>query len=228
MWILLFGCCVVVAAIILLIIFCRSSEGFESDSVWVINLTRRPDRWKLASQRLQNAGLTPKRWNAVDARDIEAPNNKLTVTQYACYLSHLTLWKHIYNSGVPYALIFEDDLKFAPGITRKDLEKELQIAKGFDMLFFGHCGAKQFSSPVVLPGYAACGHAYAISRKGIEKILNSPGHLSLPVDMIGYNMCKKVGNCYISHNVPITNQPKPSTPVYGIVHQDTTLGSDIN
>lgn len=199
---------------------------------WVINLERRPDRWKITEKRLNKIGIAPKRWNATDAKDIEFQSfyeticsPKRSIGEIACYISHHKLWKYIYDNGIPYALIFEDDAIFAPKITKKDIMDEIKHSDGFNIIYLGHCFSNMlnFTEPIVSTGKAQCLHAYVISREAIKKLLNTPIDFSLPIDKITEKLCSS-NLCYISHNVPYKGY---KTYGSGIILQDKELGSNL-
>lgn len=200
------------------------------NNVWVINLDRRNDRWIRSEERLKEKGIIPKRWSAIDANSIEFLNKynqikgkKLSKGEVACYMSHKNLWTDIYKSNASSALIFEDDLIFAPQIGKEDIINAIKESNGYDIIYLGHCYAsnKPFKNPIVKAGSAQCLHAYVIKRNAIEKILSQPDNFRLPIDKITEKLCKK-NLCFISKHVEDNN-----TYGYGIIHQDNELGSDI-
>lgn len=161
------------------------------DNVWVINLDRRPERWRTILGRLKQFGLQPHRWSATDKEDpaVMTEYNKLDPKirqgEFACYKSHLNLWDFLYRSEVPYAIIFEDDISVPPGVLLQDVTKVLDNSKGFDVLLLGHCSAQWFArkpSDVTGIGSAMCLHAYAVSREGLRKLVEGTHDYSYAVD----------------------------------------------
>ena len=161
------------------------------DNVWVINLDRRPERWRTILGRLKQFGLQPHRWSATDKEDpaVMTEYNKLDPKirqgEFACYKSHLNLWDFLYRSEVPYAIIFEDDISVPPGVLLQDVTKVLDNSKGFDVLLLGHCSAQWFArkpSDVTGIGSAMCLHAYAVSREGLRKLVEETHDYSYAVD----------------------------------------------
>jgi len=72
------------------------------DRIYVINLDRRPDRWKKASERLARAGLDAKRYSASDARDTsmsEAYQAYLQIPTGKVQPSNILSEKDVYRSG---------------------------------------------------------------------------------------------------------------------------------
>jgi len=202
------------------------------NNCWVINIKKRPDRWKITNERLNKLGIQPHRWEATDSSTPEfkklydkIPNEKRSIGEVACYFSHKKLWQHIYDIGIEKALIFEDDAIVSPGITKEDILREVYKSYGFDIIYLGHCysNIQNFSENIIKVGTAQCLHAYVISRKAIEKILNEPDNFSLPIDKITEQLCEK-NLCYVSRNIPnVLNKTYGS----GIILQDEELGSNL-
>ena len=112
------------------------------NNVWVINLERRPDRLRTSIDRLKKIGIIPKIHNALDSKSEHVidcyknePGSKITIEEYACYLSHKTLWIYIYSLEIPYAIIFEDDIIFDENIIKQDIIDRIKDSKGFNILF---------------------------------------------------------------------------------------------
>lgn len=177
------------------------------DNVWVINLKRRPDRLETTLSRLKNIDITPKVHEALDAKStyiIELYNNvknpNITIAEFACYLSHKTLWTYIYSLNIPYALIFEDDIIMDKSVTKQDIIKRMDESKGFNILFLGHCYSNIgiFKEPVTLVGTGLCLNAYVISRLAIENLLKIEDDYTHPIDKITEKFCKNE-LCYLSN-----------------------------
>lgn len=99
---------------------------------YVINLDRRPDRYRRFCADMRMDGCT--RVSAVDHRDIvwtddlrarvcewnfrHIPNTVKNVV--ACCLSHLSIWEVIRTLDVPYVAVFEDDATLIHG--RRELD----------------------------------------------------------------------------------------------------------
>jgi glycosyl transferase family 25 len=97
------------------------------DACFVLNLDRRPERMKCVSTQLKEAGIAFERVSAVDGQD---PNvirefdnvekkkgasfhfgkNHKRVCRYACYKSHMLMWKTALDRGYQSVAIFEDDI----------------------------------------------------------------------------------------------------------------------
>lgn len=95
--------------------------------VYVINLDRRPDRWKHISSHLERVGVEAERVSAVDAKlpahkeeweaYVNRNHDKFAFTMHlgavACALSHAKTLERFLGSGHPAALILEDDAEVA-------------------------------------------------------------------------------------------------------------------
>jgi GR25 family glycosyltransferase involved in LPS biosynthesis len=204
------------------------------DNVWVINLEKRQDRWDKSKERLEALGIHPNRWTATNATDKDfidyyktISKSKCSRSEIACYKSHVKLWEHLYNTGVEYAIIFEDDIIFPPKVTKDIIINVINDSWGFNIIFLGHCYShlSSFEDPSSKVGSALCNHGYVITRKAIEKILPMTNNYSIPIDKVTKNFCNK-NLCYISHHIPLTKE-QPFWKGQGIVHQDEELGSNI-
>lgn len=80
------------------------------------------NRWKKLDTKLrENFSLQVTRWKASTPNNlIDKFNPTLKPTECACAQSHVNIWRHIVNQGLPYALILEDDACF-----RKDWLEQL-------------------------------------------------------------------------------------------------------
>jgi hypothetical protein len=199
-------------------------------NVWVINLKSRPDRWNQSKERLELIGINPNRWDAIDATSDEfldfynnIPSPKRSKGEVACYMSHLSLWKYLYNNNIDFALIFEDDL-ILTNINKDDIRNHVEKSLGFNIIYLGHCFSSEplFSTPMTKIGTAQCLHSYVVSKHGLEKLLNLNINYGIPIDKITEDFCKQ-NVCYIAHHKQINK----NTFGHGIVHQDMELGSNI-
>ena len=171
-------------------------------------------------------GMTgAKRWSAVDAKKDKLPKGKIVGGELGCYMSHLTLWKKLYNDNVDSALVLEDDIIPAYGVGMGDIDVICKSSPGYTLIFLGHCGRPNviFNTPKTKVGARRCTHAYIISRRGLEILTSMKHDFSVPVDHITEKLCKK-NICYVSRH--LDSPSKGDT--YGIIHQDENLDNDIN
>ncbi|VDI22421.1 collagen beta-1,O-galactosyltransferase [Mytilus galloprovincialis] len=106
----------------------------------------------------------------------------MTFGEVGCFLSHYKIWKDIEKNGYKRALILEDDAKFTPMFRRKwgrifaDVQ---EFIPNWDLLYLGRKIIKsEDERPVndsyylVWPNYSYWTVAYAITNKGVKKLLH--------------------------------------------------------
>ena len=89
--------------------------------IFVINLDRSPDRLAAVTDTFHRANLPFQRWAAIDGACIPEPLRRYFSDQYpltpgevGCYASHIAIWEHMARSGMPVALVCEDDIDVPP------------------------------------------------------------------------------------------------------------------
>jgi hypothetical protein len=206
----------------------RSPDIRSVQTGWVVNLKRRPEKWKRTRQRLEHIGIEAKRWDATDAEDpgfgaiYKSFETNISPGEVACSMSHRRLWKHLLDTGVSHALIFEDDILVAPGVTLEDIQNTVNTCRGFNILYLGYCGVtvpKSIEGPVT--GGASCTHAYVVSRAGLEALMELPATHVKPIDHVMWNFCDE-NLCFKSRNNPVQN-----CSTMGLIHQDPDISSDL-
>jgi len=136
---------------------------------------------------------------------------KNQLTNYAVFNSHVELWKNIIDKEIPYAFIFEDDVKIPEDFFSK-LENVLDgDIPEFDILYFGilRMMAHETSFPNfhrVLPkkGYNNGLHAYLItfeSAKKLLKLVSETGYLN-QIDILLRDYAGQF-NLYVYHELLI-------------------------
>lgn len=200
------------------------------DHVYVINLDRRPDRWEKAKNRLNSIGINPKRWRAIDGKQDPKyqkykGNSKISPSEAACFDSHVTLWKYLYDNNIPSALILEDDIIIPHDLTIDNILSDIQSSGGFDIFFVGHIYSSldKFTNTPAKIGTALGLHAYIINRKTIEKILPMTEQKKVPIDVITQDYCNN-NLCFLSRHHDIDGNTAPCT---GLIHQDFSIDSDL-
>jgi collagen beta-1,O-galactosyltransferase len=181
------------------------------EKVYIINLERRPDRAARMLERVAGALLPApvELYRAVDAREIDqayidsngyrvypswripgSPNfwydRELKLGEIACSLSHYRLWQRCHAEGLNRVLILEDDAGLCADFNARFAEVERELPLDLDLLYLFRVpiGADRPWSPrLVVPGFSHCTVAYALSRSGIEKLLDTGFHRNIiPVD----------------------------------------------
>ena len=203
----------------------------ELENTWLINLDRHSERLNYTSKRLSRVIIFPERWTATDAKSPDfirfynqMPFPKRSIGEVACYMSHKTLWKHIYDSNAPYGIIFEDDVILPKGVDKYEIIKRIKDSPDFNVIYLGHCYSTKVEIPYTKRGAALCLHAYVISRNCIENLLKSDD-FSLPIDVIIKNLCEEE-LCYLS-NYTENDVENPGAFGEGIIHQDKNLESSL-
>lgn len=94
--------------------------------IYVINLKKCTNRMRKFDDNMRSLKLKYKRWDAVNGSAIKRDDSNTTFLcrnymcnngVIGCYLSHITLWRHILNSNQnsqKWFMIFEDDARFTP------------------------------------------------------------------------------------------------------------------
>jgi len=186
---------------------------------YIISLERVPERLKSSIAELDKVNMTAETWKATDCEDSNFINyyNQLKTSlkpgEVACSISHKKLWKHIYDTGVPYAIIFEDDIFIPEYITKDIIYEHIHEYTDFDIIYLGHCYPKKTSNGKILSeGVGECTHAYVLRRDAIPILLQESDPKNLPIDNIIQNICKKHKlKCYLSN----TMSEKDDTKLFG-------------
>tara|TARA_B110001452_G_scaffold265582_1_gene270527 strand:+ start:1496 stop:2302 length:807 start_codon:yes stop_codon:yes gene_type:complete len=121
--------------------------------------------------------LAKKEINDAQTLGYRTKHYQLTMGGIGCYLSHVGLWNFIYNKGIDYALIFEDDANIPPdfienlNISIKNMNK---ADPDWDILFLDalcrDCIPYQDNIVKINKFYLM--HAYIIRRKAIKKMFD--------------------------------------------------------
>ena len=88
--------------------------------VYVINLDRRPDRWREISEHLDQIGVRAERLSAVDVRQLSdevsrghCPPGRINLGSAANKMGHAKAIRRLLESDSPAALILEDDAELS-------------------------------------------------------------------------------------------------------------------
>ena len=166
--------------------------------VFVINLDRRPDRWKTISARLNQLNIRFTRVTAIDMLNVKS-SGPLTNGETACAMSHCAALRTFLETGQHAAMILEDDVEMSPNITT--------VLGGTDWWPHGACLIKldnpdekprvmgpccgqtptgRFLHQVMLS--QAGGGAYLVSRLAAEKAIEACNPLVLPIDIVLFDL----------------------------------------
>ncbi|SCA64393.1 hypothetical protein AB751O23_CH_00030, partial [Chlamydiales bacterium SCGC AB-751-O23] len=162
------------------------NEAFEK--IFVINLDRSKGRMRSLKAHFNDlGGVKFTRFSAVDGNKITLSKAKeifpsisrvkgkriqRDIYSIACFFSHFSIIKHAYRKKLDSVLILEDDVRFSPeaqGYLKSSMGK---LPKDWEVFYVGgqaQVPTKRVSFNV-LKGYSFGGYAYALSKRGIEKI----------------------------------------------------------
>jgi collagen beta-1,O-galactosyltransferase len=125
--------------------------------------------------------------------EIESDNKwwsrHLKLGEVGCSLAHLSIWELARKENLNSVLILEDDVFFDVDFQKKYKQYMdiLETKTSWDLFYLGRYrlpySDDYFENDIVIPGYSHCTYAYALSKKGIKKILGCDFHCNLiPVD----------------------------------------------
>ena len=174
--------------------------------IYLINLTRRPDRLAAMEAEAARAGLTLTRIAAVDAREAppsplfaaKGPLGEIPRGDQACALSHVAAWRALLASGKSHAAILEDDVVLS-ALAGAALTDATWVPTGVDLIKLEHYGPA--GQRVLLSDMRGTANgfrigrmrsrhtgaaAYLLSRKAAERLL-AVTRFTLPIDHLMFN-----------------------------------------
>ncbi|RHZ62860.1 hypothetical protein Glove_334g37 [Diversispora epigaea] len=174
----------------------NSTLGF--DHIYCINLPFRSDRREKINviAKFHNLDIDfVEAINFKDTKTLKHYSASLAPQHKACYASHYKTYELVVSNNYQSALILEDDVDFEINI--KDFLNEIQpfLPNDWEMYYLGNCAwdtsntiyynGNEFGSDLILSKSfrPACSHAYAVSLKGAQKLLEKLVNISEPVDV---------------------------------------------
>lgn len=173
--------------------------------IYIINLDRSKERFKIVSQSAEKAGLNYNRVSAVDGGAIDIfHSQEINVKRFrlrhgknilpgeaGCYLSHLRALSAVMNGSAPYAVIAEDDVGFDQEFV--DIINKLAHIDGWDMIKFSNHRHRIFHKYMDVTNNVSIGRflhgplgssaAYMVTREGAKKLVSKLTPMSLPYDV---------------------------------------------
>jgi len=173
--------------------------------LYIINLDRSPDRYKLVSQAAKEAGIPFRRIAAIEGRKIDVKTCKLVdekaflrqhgktilAGEVGCYLSHLEALDRIINGQDDYAIIVEDDVAFAEDFV--ETVNQIIGLSGWDIVKFVNHRNRLFHPCYALEnGYklGRCLHGplgssagYIVTKTGAALLKEKLAPMTLPFDV---------------------------------------------
>lgn len=176
------------------------------DKIFFINLDRRPDRLKLITEQLKNAGINAERISAVDGSlldpDPKIGNGWNHKGVAGCALSHRKIIAAAKEQKLKNFLVIEDDTIFDNDFNKKIDDYMQQVPKNWDMLYFGgnHLGPlKPVNTNVGKCSHTLTTNMYAMRDTLYDVVLTSMSDtvegLEIPVDVL-YTRIQNQFNCY--------------------------------
>ena len=100
----------------------------------------------------------------------------LKLGEIACALTHLRLWTYAYERQLANLIILEDDAECLPEFVRRDdiLMALSQADPNWDLLYLGRERLEPDRRTIgafTIPGFSYCTYGYALSSRGIKKVL---------------------------------------------------------
>lgn len=138
------------------------------DAIYCINLNTRPDR-KESSQVIFDRYQIPITFHNVDRHPVSGLQG--------CFESHIDIITEGYNKNYQNIMIFEDDLLDSPNFTSEFLALAvgfMESDKEWELFYLGthlniYSNRVKFVSPHILKVKSFTTHAYAVSRRGMER-----------------------------------------------------------
>ena len=129
---------------------------------------------------------------------------KPTLGEIACAMSHVSIWKKVVDSRLPFAIVFEDDAIIKGDLERYErdigrfISREInflgtnldlpEALKRWDFIHLGACKRVKLTQFILPPflsqsGFQFCTHAYVVSALGAQKLIKlSSEHNVVPID----------------------------------------------
>ena len=189
--------------------------------IYVINLDRRPERYKEFLSKIPFDSDTCQRFSAIDGKNIKHHTVKENPFVMACHQSHKTIFQMCIDDDLindeDLILIFEDDVFFSEAF-EKELNTNLSLIKELPPNFILYIGGRFVKSfkPTSLNGwnkvtstlyhkigdyntikgsnYDRTTHSYILTKYACKEIIEKTKHIasSQPIDSLLNNIRKYV------------------------------------
>lgn len=190
------------------------------DNIFIVTLDRHTERYRYVASQLKNLGYNNyEKWSATDGFQTtseELEKDGLTKEfskeqgKAGCASSHIRLWKHIAENKLGWCLILEDDAHFHPDFNKLYKAYSNEIKKLPLIIFLGYCGINdsKFNKPIIdIP--VMCTHAYMISHKGAQYMLDNLLPIKEPIDIEILKYFKFRSGSYIFNGNAVINGIRP-------------------
>jgi hypothetical protein len=150
----------------------KSGSGSDSGSDSIKN-----SRWNRMENRFRWFGLEIARWIASTPADlVDEFHWNLNPFQKACSQSHIHIWRHIVITGLPYALIIEDDAMFDRNWLNTLTTLDIPVNDGWDAVFLNASEPMDSGFQWSVCREQFLTGAYILSFRGAQRLLNDFGH----------------------------------------------------
>ena len=197
--------------------------------VFVVAPKQLADRRQAAEGHLKALGIAPTLFSGLCGRDIslmsyKSQNNnpyfRLTENRIALALNHWFLWNHIILSGIPKAIIFEDDILLPDNFEQVFADNMANTPPDWEFVYLsilyperiddGRIMTERVAGSIIRHRGArtwdgACDgtHAYMVTLQGAKKMADVPFTLDEPIDRwISFHLLPML-NTYIWHPSPV-------------------------
>lgn len=105
-------------------------------------------------------------------------NRDLKLGEIACSLTHWQIWSYAQKQEISSVIILEDDAELLPEFEQREriLVDLCHTDPSWDLLYLGRERVEPdrgMSGAFALPGFSYCTHGYALSAKGLLKLLST-------------------------------------------------------
>lgn len=182
-----------------------SADDFPM-KIYAINMDRSRDRWDELCREAAELGIELQRIEALDGATVDEKDRVdwdevsfkrntgrwMLPGEYGCYRSHIKALSAFAASGLPSAIIIEDDIRLVEDLPKRAAAALAAVPQADVIKFFNHrmvgfrryatseCGddvGRAFHGPM---GSAAC---YLVTRAGALKLLERMNVMEYPLDI---------------------------------------------
>jgi GR25 family glycosyltransferase involved in LPS biosynthesis len=181
----------------------NKNKTLSFERIYVINLKERDDRKQIMKDIEKYMNLDFTFINAVNYKDLNTKRYKLKKPVLACFFSHTNIYKEIIKNNIRNALILEDDIDVEYNIKKYIKHILNKLPENWDIVYLGHCNSsnsllKEYNGTSLFNDFPNirksirpyCTHAYAVSNKGAQKLLNDI--LKIPKIAIDVQIAKSI------------------------------------
>jgi GR25 family glycosyltransferase involved in LPS biosynthesis len=191
---------------------------------FLINLDRRPDRLKEATEQLTRAGIEFERFAAIDGHALPLPKNETKgAGAFGCRLSHVRVLEQAISRGLKCVGVFEDDAVLADDFQLRLNAALERVPEDWELLYLG-TQHRQTPTPVndSIVRCTDCHrtHSYIVRGECIGKLYqiwsSNTGHVDHILNNTGAFRELKA----YAIDPPITGQGNSKSDINGRVNQE--------